>query len=320
VSGASLRLSSVLLALAVSVAAGFGLRGVSPGVGLIAALGALFLLLVPYFFFGLSMLSAPARSARPRSLVWAPALLVPYAIYGAGTGAFDPAALSRLVFYVGLPSLFVYLGRERKGPGIFDLLAVLVIWLPFDLRLLEGIWVWPEGQGAYGLQTVMAVDLVLLLFVLVRGIEGIGYRFRLSRDGARAVLVNFVLFSAIAIPIGLGIRFIRYDPDPFDAVSLLGSFLAIFLFIGIPEELLFRGLIQNFLDQWLGKGWSSLLLASLVFGAAHLDNDQPPNFSYAFMAAIAGLFYGRTFRATGGLMAPALVHALVDTVWRAVFR
>lgn len=315
--GASLRLSAVLLALLVAVAAGFGLRGVLPGVALFSALGALFLLLVPYFFFGLSGFS---QTAGPRSLLWAPALLVPYGIYGAGTGAFDQAALSRLVLYVGLPALFVYLGRERKGPGVFDLLAVLVIWIPFDLRLLEDIWVWPEGQGAYGLQTVMAVDLAVVLFVLVRGIEGIGYRFQLSRDGARAVLVNFVLFSAVAIPLGLGIRFIRYDPDPFDPVGLIGSFLAILLFIGIPEELLFRGLIQNFLDQWLGKGWTSLLLASVVFGAAHLDNDQPPNFAYALMATIAGIFYGRAFRRTGGLMAPALVHALVDTVWRAVFR
>ena len=312
--GGSPRLSAVLLALAVSIAAAFGLHGVSPGLALFAALAALFLLLVPYFFFGLSVISGPC------SLLWAPALLVPYGIYGAGTGAFDGAALSRLVLYVGLPALFVYLGRERKGPGVFDLLAVLVIWLPFDLRLLEDIWVWPEGQGAYGLQTVMAVDLAVVLFVLVRRIEGIGYRFQLSRDGARAVLVNFVLFSAVAIPLGFGIRFIRYDPDPFDPVGLFGSFLAILLFIGIPEELLFRGLIQNFLDQWLGKGWSSLLLAALVFGAAHLDNDQPPNFAYALMATIAGIFYGRAFRRTGGLMAPALVHALVDTVWRAVFR
>ena len=315
--GASLRITAVLLALAVSAAAGFGLHGVSPGPALFAALGALFLLLVPYFFFGLGHWAPQA--ARP-SLLWAPALLVPYGIYGAGTGAFDAAALARLVLYLGLPALFVYFGRERTGPGVFDLFAVLAIWLPFDFRLLENIWIWPEGQGAYGLQTVMAVDLAVLLFVLVRGIEGVGYRFQLSRDGARAVLVNFVLLSAIAVPLGLGIRFIRYHPDPFDPVGLIGSFLAIFLFIGIPEELLFRGLIQNFLDQWLGKGWTSLLLASLVFGAAHLDNDQPPNVAYALMAAIAGIFYGRAFRRTGGLMAPAMVHALVDTVWRAVFR
>lgn len=316
-SGASLRLSAVLLALSVSAAAGLGLHGVSPGPALFAALGALFLLLVPYFFFGLR---PPTGEPSPPSLLWAPALLVPYGVYVAGTGAFDDDALLRLVLYVGLPSIFAYLGRGRKGPGLFDLLAVLVIWLPFDLRLLEDIWVWPEGQGAYGLQTVMAVDLAVLLFVVVRGIEGIGYRFQLSRDGARTALVNFVLFSAAAIPLGLGIEFIRYDPDPFDAVGLIGSFLAILLFIGIPEELLFRCLIQNFLDQWLGRGWTSLLLASLVFGAAHLDNDRPPNFAYALMAAIAGFFYGRTFRRTGGLMAPALVHALVDTVWRAVFR
>jgi hypothetical protein len=317
VSGASLRLAAILLALVVSAAAAFGLHGVSPGPALFAALGALFLLLVPYFFFGLR---AQTPQSAPASLLWAPGLLVPYGVYAAGTGAFETAAFLRLVLYVGLPALLVHRGRERKGPGLFDLLAVLVVWLPFDLRLLENIWVWPEGQGAYGLQTVMAVDLAVLLFVLVRGIEGIGYRFQLSRDGACAALVSFALFSAVAVPLGLGIEFIRYDPDRFDAVGLIGSFLAIFLFIGIPEELLFRGLIQNFLDQWLGKGWTSLLVASIVFGAAHLDNDRPPNFAYALMATIAGVFYGGAFRRTGGLMAPALVHALVDTVWRVVFR
>jgi len=40
VSGASLRLSAIFLALSVSAAAGFGLHGVSPGLPLFAALGA----------------------------------------------------------------------------------------------------------------------------------------------------------------------------------------------------------------------------------------------------------------------------------------
>jgi membrane protease YdiL (CAAX protease family) len=304
-----------LLALAVTVAAGFGLQGVSPGRPLLAALAALYLLLVPYFLWGLG------GPRGPRSIAWVGALLLPYSLYVAGTGG--PGSLSapaRLIGYVVLPALLVYLGRGRKGPGLLDLLAVLVIWLPFDLRLLEGIWTWPEGQGSYGFQTVLAVDLAVFLFVVYRAIEGIGYRFALAGRDALTVVENFLVFSAIAIPLGLGIRFIEFQPRELDAVELVGTFSAILVFIGIPEELLFRGLIQNFLEQWWGKGWRTLLLASAVFGAAHLDNDQAPNFSYALLATIAGIFYGLTFRRSGNLLAPALVHALVDTVWRAVFR
>ncbi|MGH9323228.1 MAG: CPBP family glutamic-type intramembrane protease [Vicinamibacteria bacterium] len=307
-------LLTVLLALAVAIAAGFGLHDVSLDVALVAALGALFLLLLPYFYFG-------TAETRPRpSLFWVAALLLPYAVYVWGTGAFDPLALGRLALYLTIPAVLVFLGRHRKEPGAFDFLAVLAIWLPFDLRLLEGIWTWPEGQGSYGFQTVLAVNLAVFLFVLYRALVGIGYRFRLTRRSGVAIAQNFALFSAIAIPLGLTIDFIRYQPRAFDAGGFLGSFLAILLFIGIPEELLFRGLLQNFLDQWWGKGFHSLLAASLVFGAAHLDNDAAPNFSYALLATIAGIFYGRTFRQSGSLLAPAIVHALVDAVWRAFFR
>jgi membrane protease YdiL (CAAX protease family) len=308
-------LLAVLLALAVTAAAGIGLEHVSPGPALGAALAALFLLLVPYFHWGL------AEPRRPRSLWWVAALFVPYALYLAGTGGpGSPLASVRLVAFVALPALLVYFAQGRKGPGPLDLLAVLAVWLPFDLRLLEGIWTWPDGQGSYGFQTILAVDLAVFLFLVVRAIEGIGYHFALTRSGALSVVTNFLVFSAIAIPLGLAIEFIRYQPRGSDAVELVATFFAILVFIGIPEELLFRGLIQNFLETWWGKGWRALLVASIVFGAAHLDNDDAPNFAYALMATIAGIFYGRTFRQSGNLLAPALVHALVDTVWRAVFR
>ncbi len=307
-------LLTVILSLGIAVAAGFGLHDVTLDVALIAALGALFVLLLPYFFFGLSEVRT-----RP-SPIWVSFLFAPYLVYVLGTGAFHPYALLRLALYVAIPTVLVYLGRDRKGPGAFDLLAVLAIWLPFDLRLLEGIWTWPEGQGSYALQTVLAVDLAVFLFVLYRGLKGIGYRFRLDPRGVLAVAASFAVFSSIAIPLGLAIDFITYQARPFDAGAFVLSFLMILLFIGIPEELLFRGLIQNFLEQWWGKGFRSLAAASLIFGAAHLDNDAAPNFSYALLASIAGIFYGFTFRRAGNLLAPALLHALVDAVWRAFFR
>jgi membrane protease YdiL (CAAX protease family) len=226
----------------------------------------------------------------------------------------------RLALYTALPAAFVFLGRNHEGPGTLDLLAVLALWLPFDLRLLEGIWTWPAGQGSYGYQAVVAVDLAVFLFVLYRALEGVGYRFQLDPRGIAAVGVSFTLFAAIAIPLGLSIDFIEYQSRPFDAVAFLSSFVVILLFIGIPEELLFRGLIQNFFDQWWGKGFRSLAAASLLFGAAHLNNGEAPNYSYMLLASIAGVFYGITFRQAGNLLAPAMLHALVDAVWRAFFR
>jgi hypothetical protein len=202
-----------LPASAAALAAGVaGLLGPDVGAAFLPAL-ALGLLFVPYVLCGL-------RKARgPRSLAWAPALLVPYLLYALGTRTFDWLALARLGGYVAIPTLLASLSRERKGPGVFDLLAILAIWLPFDLSLLTGIWTWPQPHGAPFFQTVLAVDLALLLFVTGRRLDGVGYRFVLRRRQALMVLVNVVSFSVVAIPLGLAIGFLRYEPRPFDALS-----------------------------------------------------------------------------------------------------
>jgi CAAX protease family protein len=103
--------------------------------------------------------------------------------------------------------------------------------------------------------------------------------------------------------------------------SAVPVFAGIFLFTALPEEFLFRGLIQNWIERMRGRGVMSLLIASLIFGASHLNNGPPiPNYRYFVMATIAGIFYGRAWRTTGSLMASSLTHALVDTIWSVVFR
>jgi hypothetical protein len=44
-----------------------------------------------------------------------------------------------------------------------------------------------------------------------------------------------------------------------------------------------------------------------------------PNWRFALMAAVAGLFYGLAFRAAGSIRASMVTHALVVATWRALF-
>ncbi|MFQ5791756.1 MAG: type II CAAX prenyl endopeptidase Rce1 family protein [Acidobacteriota bacterium] len=295
------------------------------GVPLAASTAALALLFLPYFCFGLGRLDTQvAQTLRGGSArVWSLAtlLLVPYSLYGWGTGSFSVSAVAKLALFVFLPTGLLFFGRGRgRRPSGWDYLAVLAIWHPFDFRWLNGIWVWPEGLTSYSFNTVLAVDLAVLLFVGFRDIQGVGFRFRLQKDDIFVIVGNFLMFSAVAIPVGLAIGFIEYHPRTPDVLGLLSSFVTIFLFIGLPEELLFRGLVQNFLEKSLARGWGSLLLAAVIFGAAHLNNHPAPNWAYFLLASMAGIFYGRAYTQSGGLLVPAALHALVDTTWRAFFR
>ena len=92
------------------------------------------------------------------------------------------------------------------------------------------------------------------------------------------------------------------------------------LFIAVPEELLFRGIIQNLLEKEIGRPGLALGVAAVIFGAAHLNNGPSPDWRYFLLATLAGMVYGRAYARTRNLMAPALVHTLVDVAWRGFFR
>lgn len=81
---------------------------------------------------------------------------------------------------------------------------------------------------------------------------------------------------------------------------------------GIGEEMLFRGLVQHALAQWLAPPWGvwiALLGASLIFGGFH-----PLSTTYAVLAALIGLYLGLLLIFCGNLLAPAVAHGLYDFV------
>lgn len=81
---------------------------------------------------------------------------------------------------------------------------------------------------------------------------------------------------------------------------------------GIGEELLFRGLLQHALAQWLVPPWGdwiALLAASCVFGCFH-----PLSTTYVVLAALIGLYLGLLLMFSGSLLAPVLAHGLYDFI------
>jgi membrane protease YdiL (CAAX protease family) len=75
------------------------------------------------------------------------------------------------------------------------------------------------------------------------------------------------------------------------------------------------------LHDWIGAGTgagiAALLVASLLFGAAHLGFAHLfPNWRFSLVAAIAGVFYGLAWRETRTVQSSMVTHALVVTVWR----
>jgi membrane protease YdiL (CAAX protease family) len=93
---------------------------------------------------------------------------------------------------------------------------------------------------------------------------------------------------------------------PHSAPAWVLAALVVFVFVGLLEELLFRGVIQGALDPLLGA-WS-IPVADLLFAAAYLDSG-----SAAYSAAMAafGLACGWWVRRTRSVAGAAVAHGLV---------
>jgi membrane protease YdiL (CAAX protease family) len=308
----------------VAVTAFFAARNGHGGPALIGAELALAMLLLPYFLLGAERparwVAGLLRNQPLRIAVAAVSLPAAYVVYGVGTDTFWGVSLLKLTLYVAVAtSLAVWASLAGRPVRWQDGAAILALWIPMEAGLLDDLWSWPPGAGFQPMGVILAVVLAVLLFDSFRGLPGVGYRFAVRRSDLRPVVVNFLAFVAIGIPIGLATGFLTWSPDVSGPIPFLGRGIGIFLLTAIPEELLFRGLIQNVLQRWLKRTWPALLLAALIFGAAHLENGPFPDWRYFVLATIAGVFYGRAYLKTGSLMAPALVHALVDLTWAELF-
>lgn len=87
-----------------------------------------------------------------------------------------------------------------------------------------------------------------------------------------------------------------------------GAVVMVALLAGFGEELLFRGVLQAWLAQYLDAGFA-IAIAALLFGLVHWVNRL-----YFIVATVIGLYLGAIHHWTGNLLIVCLIHALYDWI------
>jgi membrane protease YdiL (CAAX protease family) len=265
----------------------------------------------------------PAIQRRLRSMLAAyPALYwaIPacFAVYGAaatllfGSGGF--------VNVVAWPACIVAAVVALGKHGASDPPPLRLLGAGLALAILAGIWdrdlqIRVPGDARLGLGYLSCMALALFLFVVARPRRMFDTRFGLGARDVGLALAATAALAFVAVPIGLGVGFLEWHPRwvsiPYGMARLFG----LVLFVGLAEEMLFRGVVQDAFIRLTSvrTGW---VLASVLFGAMHLAKHFPPlNWPYAALATVAGLAYGWVYLRTGRLGAAALTHGLVNWIW-----
>ncbi len=246
------------------------------------------------------------------------ALIATYLILALGTDTFSWLAIAKLSAYIALPTALLLPDRTggKESAGWRDFAAMAALAVPVAAGWLNGIWIWP--QDLYVFRPLFCVCVGGYGFLVIRDLSGVGYRLWLKKGDWVDAAANYVAFAIIGIPLGLALRFIHPHASHLGIGTFALRLMGIYLTVAIPEELLFRGILQNFLGKTIRSAHrrrDALLIASVIFGLSHLHHAPVPNWRYGIMATVAGLFYGNVFNTRGKVSASALTHALVDTTW-----
>jgi hypothetical protein len=158
---------------------------------------------------------------------------------------------------------------------------------------------------------LIAAPILILLYKLIIRKLGEHPRDDLRLAGAVKPLliglgIGFVAFTLVtAIAGAFGVYRIVGEGD---FSQFLPALLLSAIFPAISEEMLFRGVLFRWIEEF-GGSWAALLVTAAIFGAAHLANPNASMIAAVGIAFEAGILLGAAYMLTRNLWLAMGIHA-----------
>jgi len=183
------------------------------------------------------------------------------------------------------------------------LFATRIVFSPFPISLLESAAFLPV------VYTLIMGAVVLYLWFRRIPLEKIGFN-------KGSIRLPFQILGGVLVGTALGLveNFVL-NPQPVNVghsviSNIVYLVVTMMVFVGLTEELLFRGLLQSYTAELMPK-WQAVHLTSLVFALFHIGWLNPLEVVFAYGA---GVVFGYLLIKTGGLTAPVVAHGFGNIV------
>jgi membrane protease YdiL (CAAX protease family) len=177
--------------------------------------------------------------------------------------------------------------------------------LSFPLQLVFGVGAWrfiratgyPLRDFGIGLRSAVGslVESVLFTIPLLGAVTGLKWAILI----ATPALANAPLIEHVDVAARL------QDPH-------VQTWLAIYGFSCLVQELIVRGALQSSLEMFLvgeGRVWRAVVVSALIFAVNHLHL----SLTFALAAFVPGLFWGWLFARRRNLLGPTISHIVVGS-------
>jgi uncharacterized protein len=284
---------------------------------------AAFLLVYPFYLVP-AFASARERVTGMR-LIWfaLASAVLPYLACCCGAVEFQWVGLLRVAAIALALSLWFRVLRPSPVSGLAFVALVAAVILA---RYFDRVYA-PIDVSFRDLKNVIVIPHISLIAIAVMVLmkEGrvpeTGYGFVPSGREWRTGMLHVAYFVPIGLPLALLLHATRLG-TPKPVWFIAATFVGMFCVVALSEEFFVRGLLQQWLEEWMRSRQGALLAASAVFGLLHLwmgGRDAFPNWRWAAVAGTLGWFCGRARNEAGSIRASMVTHAVVATAWRAFF-
>jgi CAAX protease family protein len=247
--------------------------------------------------------------------------VLPYLIETSRLGTFHLLSFVELLAVI-LVAAFWYVWISR---GLLaDLLFLGFMASMYLTKLFDHVYGSPAPHVALGiLGKLMWIRLGLMAVLSFRTIDDAHFGFVPSSQEWRIGAQHYLYFLPVAAALAYFERFARFHPQQLEwwkfGLLLIGTFFGILWVVALAEEFFFRAFLQQALGRGLHSETAGLLLASVLFGLAHLPFRKFPNWRMAVIGGVLGLFCGLALLKARSVRASMVTHALVVTTWRMFF-
>lgn len=224
--------------------------------------------------------------------------------------------------------------RHNRIPYYMPFLLVFVWIIGISLVSMQLKRFFP-GENADGSEittyvAIVLVEVAIIAFIFclarknfARGLRGFGLNIRtLLRDICSAAINYITVFPLVMIGllavvwVGQMVKGEDFLMQKNEGLEILLKsspsqqcflILAFVVIVPIFEEMLFRGLLQSVLRQFVSNAWIAIIAASVIFTLLHPPMHWPALF---FLSCCMGYAYEKS----GSLIRPILVHAIFNAV------
>ena len=289
-------------------------------------------ILVPAFLIEIGLYLVPGfpeirkRFERIDSKIARAALLilgaiVPYLMVTLRLGTFSPTSFLLLL---GLTAVVAFWYVWMRPNTLVDVLFLAFFAAIFISKSFAGIYPRPAPKLPLDiLGRLMWIRLGLMSVMSIRRIENVRFGFTPNLGEWRIGIQQFLLFIPAGVAAAYFLRVATFRPINMVwwkfPLYVLITFFAILWVVALAEEFFFRGFLQQLLARGLHSKIAALLVTSVLFGLVHLPFRHFPNWRFAIVAGLAGVFYGIAYMRAHSVRACMVTHALVVTTWRVFF-